>query len=164
VSSTAPQAGETDQLETTQSIQSLVSSHASQEPQAKKSPSVLSVETAFQPTPSEASQRTKPAKNHFPDATAISHVKRQNVCTGTYAYVRFWLILSRCTGFQMWAGLPGRAATGLGRFAKAGTRNCYPWAWLAWQTRIITWSPSLPMLKTQLLDSNKLRISQQCCV
>jgi hypothetical protein len=48
-------------------------------PQAKKSPSVLSVETAYEPTPSEASQRTKPAQNHFPDATAISHVKRHNV-------------------------------------------------------------------------------------
>ena len=39
-------------------------------PQAKKSPSVLSVETAYQLTPSEASLRTKPAQNHFPDATA----------------------------------------------------------------------------------------------
>ena len=48
-------------------------------PQAKKSPSVLSVETAYEPTPSEASQRTKPAQNHFPDATAISHIKRHNV-------------------------------------------------------------------------------------
>jgi hypothetical protein len=48
-------------------------------PQAKKSPSVLSVETAYEPTPSEASQRNKPAQNHFPDATAISHVKRHNV-------------------------------------------------------------------------------------
>jgi hypothetical protein len=48
-------------------------------PQAKKSPSVLSVETAYEPTPSEAYQRTKTAQNHFPDATAISHVKRHNV-------------------------------------------------------------------------------------
>jgi hypothetical protein len=48
-------------------------------PQAKKSPSVLSVETAYEPTPSEASQRTKPAQNHFPDATATSHVKIHNV-------------------------------------------------------------------------------------
>jgi hypothetical protein len=49
-------------------------------PQAKKSPSVLSVETAYhEPTPSEASQRTKPAQNHFTDATAISHVKTHNV-------------------------------------------------------------------------------------
>jgi hypothetical protein len=48
-------------------------------PQAKKSPSVLSVETADELTPSEAPQRTKPAQNHFPDATAISHVKRHNV-------------------------------------------------------------------------------------
>jgi hypothetical protein len=48
-------------------------------PQAKKSSSVLSVETACEQTPSKASQRTKPAQNHFPDATAISHVKRHNV-------------------------------------------------------------------------------------
>ncbi len=48
-------------------------------PKAKKSPSVLSVETAYEPTPSEASQRTKPAQNHFLDATAIIHVKRLNV-------------------------------------------------------------------------------------
>jgi hypothetical protein len=48
-------------------------------PQAKIFPSVLSVETAYEPTPSEASQRTKPAKNHFPDATAISHIKGHNV-------------------------------------------------------------------------------------
>jgi hypothetical protein len=48
-------------------------------PQAKKSPSVLSVETAYEPTPSEASQRSKPAQNHFPDATAIRHVKRHSV-------------------------------------------------------------------------------------
>ena len=48
-------------------------------PHAKKSPSVLSVETAYQLTPSEASLRTKPAQNHFADATAISHIKRHNV-------------------------------------------------------------------------------------
>jgi len=48
-------------------------------PQAKKSPSVLSVETAYELTPSEASLRTKPAQNHFADATAISHIKRHNV-------------------------------------------------------------------------------------
>jgi hypothetical protein len=47
--------------------------------QAKKSPSVLSVETAYELTPSEASQKTKPAQNHFPEATAISHVKRHKV-------------------------------------------------------------------------------------
>jgi hypothetical protein len=47
--------------------------------QAKKSPSVLSVETAHELTPSEASQRTKPAQSYSPDATAISHVKRHNV-------------------------------------------------------------------------------------
>jgi hypothetical protein len=48
-------------------------------PQAKKSPSLLSVETAYELTPSEASQRTKPAQNHFPDATAIRHIKRHKV-------------------------------------------------------------------------------------
>jgi hypothetical protein len=48
-------------------------------PQAKKSPSVLSVETAYELTPSEASHKTKPAQNHFPEATAISHIKRHNV-------------------------------------------------------------------------------------
>jgi hypothetical protein len=48
-------------------------------PQAKKSPSVLSVETAYEPTPSEASQRTKPGQNHFSDATAINQIKRHNV-------------------------------------------------------------------------------------
>ncbi len=48
-------------------------------PQAKKSPSGLSVEAAYEPTPSEASQRAKPTQNHFPDATAISHVTRHNV-------------------------------------------------------------------------------------
>ncbi len=47
--------------------------------QAKKSPSVLSVEAAYQPTPSVASQRIKPGQNHFPDATAISHIKRHKV-------------------------------------------------------------------------------------
>jgi hypothetical protein len=47
---------------------------------AKKRTSVLSVETAYEPTPSEASQRTKPAQNRFSDATAISqHVKRHNI-------------------------------------------------------------------------------------
>jgi hypothetical protein len=50
-----------------------------QKSQAKKSPSVLSVETAYQLTPSEASQKTKPAQNHFPEATAISHIRRHNV-------------------------------------------------------------------------------------
>jgi hypothetical protein len=48
-------------------------------PQAKKGPSVLSVQPAYELNPSEASQRTKPAQKHFPDATAISHVKRHNV-------------------------------------------------------------------------------------
>ncbi len=48
-------------------------------PQAKKSPSVLSVETAYELTPSEESQKTKPAQNHFPEATAIRHIKRHNV-------------------------------------------------------------------------------------
>jgi hypothetical protein len=48
-------------------------------PQAKKSPSVLSVEAADEPIPSEASQRTKPAQKIFPDATAMSHVERHNV-------------------------------------------------------------------------------------
>jgi hypothetical protein len=51
----------------------------SKKPQAKKSPSVISVETAHEFTPSEASQKTKPAQNHFPEATAISHIKRHNV-------------------------------------------------------------------------------------
>jgi hypothetical protein len=37
-------------------------------PQAKKSPSVLSNETAYELTPSEASQRTIPVQNHFPEA------------------------------------------------------------------------------------------------
>jgi hypothetical protein len=48
-------------------------------PQAKKSPSVLSIETAYELTPSEASQKTKPAQNHFSDATAISHIKRHKL-------------------------------------------------------------------------------------
>jgi hypothetical protein len=48
-------------------------------PQAKKSPSVLSVETAYELTPSEASKKTKPAHNYVPEATVISHVKRHNV-------------------------------------------------------------------------------------
>jgi hypothetical protein len=29
--------------------------------------------------PGEASQKTKPAQNRFPEATAISHIKRHNV-------------------------------------------------------------------------------------
>jgi hypothetical protein len=28
--------------------------------------------------PGEASQKTKPAQNRFPEATAISHIKRHN--------------------------------------------------------------------------------------
>jgi hypothetical protein len=48
-------------------------------PQAKKSPFVFSVVTAYELTPSEASQKTKPAQNHFPEATAIRHIKRHNV-------------------------------------------------------------------------------------
>jgi hypothetical protein len=48
-------------------------------PQAKKRPSVLSVETAYQLIPSEASQKIKPAHNHFPEATAICHIKRHNL-------------------------------------------------------------------------------------
>jgi hypothetical protein len=48
-------------------------------PQAKKSPSILSVETTYELTPSEASQKTKPAQNHFSEATAISHIKRHNI-------------------------------------------------------------------------------------
>jgi hypothetical protein len=51
----------------------------SNKPKAKKSPSVLSVETAYELTPNEASQKTKPAQNHSPEATAISHTKRHNV-------------------------------------------------------------------------------------
>jgi hypothetical protein len=48
-------------------------------PQAKKSPSALSVETEYELTPSEASEKTKSAQNHFPEATAIGHIKRHNV-------------------------------------------------------------------------------------
>jgi hypothetical protein len=48
--------------------------------QAKKSPSVLSVETAYELTPSEASQRTKPAQNHFPDATLIQALGGKILC------------------------------------------------------------------------------------
>jgi hypothetical protein len=48
-------------------------------PQARKSPSVLRVETADEPTLSEASTKTKPAQNRFPDATAIGLIKRHNV-------------------------------------------------------------------------------------
>jgi hypothetical protein len=60
-------------------------------PQAKKSPSVLSVEPAYELTVSEASQRTKPAQNHFPDAshaTAISHFQHGRWTRGWAGVVR----------------------------------------------------------------------------
>ncbi len=84
MTSTAFQAGEKDQttrIDLTEHPDSRVLSARMprKKPQEKKSPSVLSVETAYELIPSEVSQRTKPAQNNFSDATAISHVKRHNV-------------------------------------------------------------------------------------
>jgi hypothetical protein len=67
-------------------------------PQAKKSPSI-SVETAFELTPSKASQKTKPAQNHFPEATVIGHIKRYYVLVtinhnGNYAYYADYFVNS----------------------------------------------------------------------
>jgi hypothetical protein len=77
-------------------------------PQAKKSPAVLSVETAYEPTPSEASQRTKPAQNHFPDATAISHVKRHNVAINRNKIAIYYF---RSITIETQSGLPVKILT-----------------------------------------------------
>jgi hypothetical protein len=48
-------------------------------PQAKKRHLYSALKQHMSQLPGEVSQNTKPAQNRFPEATAISHIKRHNV-------------------------------------------------------------------------------------
>ncbi len=81
VSSTASQAGETDQttrIDSTEHPESCQLASPARNLKRRKAHLYSAFKQHMSQLPGEASQKTKPAQNRFPEATAISHIKRHN--------------------------------------------------------------------------------------
>jgi Cu/Ag efflux pump CusA len=82
VSSTASQAGETDQttrIDSTEHPESCQLASPARNLKQRKTHPYSALKQPMRQLPGEASQKTKPAQNRFPEATTISHIKRHNV-------------------------------------------------------------------------------------